>query len=448
MKFQSFVLLILVAIFSFSCADDLTNIGESIQPGSDEILIGTDTFHVSTENVFVESIYTRQDSFLLGTFYNEKYGSTQADILAQVNCPVGFLYPPQSIPDSVLVVLYYDTWFGDSYSPIDVNIYEMNLNTFNYTTHYPTNIDPLEYTDKSINLGRRIFTAQDTSGTRTYSTYISFKMDAAFVNRFFDDSYYASETEFQNKFFKGLYITANFGASTILNVSQIDMEMHYHYTAQKNGRDTVITDVKTFPANKEVRQVNRFVHNDRDVLVKQKDSVNYIASPANINTRVKIPLKRMAERMKAKTGNKTLTMNSALLNVEITDFETATIAMPVTSYLLLIKEDSIDNFFKKNKLPDDTYAIVSQYSYAQIGTSGVYGYSYSFDTATLIANEIKNNEVPDENLNMLLVPVRITTDSYYSVTEIKQQFLMSGVTIKSGINPNSPMRINAVFTGF
>jgi len=446
MKFQSFVLLILVAIFSFSCADDLTTIGESIQPGSDGISIGTDTFHVSTKNVFVESIYTRQDSFLLGTFYNEKYGSTQADILAQVNCPVGFLYPPQSTPDSVLVVLYYDTWFGDSYSPIDVNIYEMNLNTFNYTTHYPTNIHWSEYTDKSIKLGQRIFTAQDTSGTRTYSTYISFKMDDAFKERFFDDSAYASETGFQD-FFKGLYITANFGASTILNVSQIDMEMHYHYTAQKNGKDTIITDIKTFPANKEVRQVNRFVHNDRDVLVKQKDSVNYIASPANINTQVTIPLKRMTERMKVQTGNKTLKMNSALLNVEITDFETATIAMPVTSYLLLIKKDSVDNFFKKNKLPDDTYAIVSQYSYAQKGTSGVYGYYYSFDTATLIANEIKNNDVPAD-VDMLLVPVRITMDSYYSVTEIKQQFLMSGVTVKSGVNPNSPMRINAVFSGF
>ena len=447
MKFSTVIMLVLVAIFSFSCADDLTNIGESIQPGSDEILIGADTFHVSTENVFVESISTRQDSFLLGTFYNEKYGSTQADILAQVNCTLGFMYPPQSTPDSALVILYYNTWFGDNYSPIDVNIYELNKKTFNYTTQYPSNLDPFEYTDKSINLGRRIFTAKDNSGTRVSSSYIAFKMDNAFVNRFFDDSAYSSETNFLN-FFKGLYITANFGASTILNIGKIDMELYYHYTAQKNGRDTVIKDMKTFPANEEVRQVNRFLHNDRDLLVKQRDSVNYIASPANINTRVTIPLKRMKERMLSQSGNKTLTMSSAQLNVEITDFETATLAMPVTSYLLLIKEDSIDNFFNKNKLPDDTYAMVSQYSYSPIYTGGQYRYYYSFNTATLIANEIKNNENPDNNLRMRLIPVRVKVGTNNAITEVKQQFLMSGVTIRSGVNTISPMRINAVFTGF
>ena len=447
MKSQPFVLLVLVALFAFSCADDLTDIGTGIQPKSDEIKIGTDTFHVSTENVFVDYMFSRQDSFLLGTFYNEKYGSTQADILAQVNCPVDFKYPPGSVPDSALVRLYYRTWFGDSYSPLDVNIYEMNKKTFQYSTSYPSNLNPDEYTDRSILLGRRAFTAKDASGTRTSSTSIEFKLSNDFVQRFFDDSKYESESKFAD-FFKGMFITANFGASTILNVMQIDLEYYYHYKYLKNGKDTTIKSVVTFPANSEVRQVNRFSHPDRNSMVKESDDVNYIASPANLQTRVKLPLIRMKQRIDAALLDKKMTVNSALLGVEATEVDQATLAVPIVSYMLLIKEDSVDNFFKKNKLPDKKYAIVGQYAYSQIGTTSEYNYYYTFDVATVVANELKINPTNLKDLNMRLVPVRVKTDTNGSVTEVKQQFLMSAVTVKSGKNAESPMRVNMFFSGF
>ena len=63
---------------------------------------------------------------MLGNYYDTKFGSTHADILAQVNCPVGFKFPAETglHADSASVVLVYYTWFGDKYSPLDVNIYE------------------------------------------------------------------------------------------------------------------------------------------------------------------------------------------------------------------------------------------------------------------------------------------------------------------------------------
>lgn len=448
MKSQPFVLLVLVALFAFSCADDLTDIGTGIQPKSDEIILRTDTFHVSTENVFVDYMFSRQDSFLLGTFYNEKYGSTQADILAQVICPVNFKYPPNSSPDSALVRLYYRSWFGDNYSPLDVNIYEMNKKTFQYSTPYPSNLDPNEYTDRSILLGKRVFTAKDATGTRRSSTSIELKLSNEFVQRFFADSMYASESKFTN-FFKGMYITANFGASTILNIAQIDLEYYYHYTYLKNGKDTTVKSVLTFPANSEVRQVNRFSHPDRNTMVKERDSVNYIASPANIQTRVKLPLKKMKQRIDAAMLDKKMTVNSALLNVEATEVDQATLAVPIVSYMLLIKEDSIDNFFENKKLPDQKYAVVAKIAPLQIGTSSEYSYYYTFNVATIVANELKINPInPLENLNMMLIPVRVKVDTNGSVTDIKQQFLMSGVTVRSGRNTYSPMRVNMVFSGF
>jgi len=185
-----------VSLFVFSCSDNLTDIGTGIQPTSDQIKIGTDTFHLMSQTVFVNSILSKPDSFLLGTYYDTKFGSTKAEILAQVNCPVGFQFPAGSVGDSASVVMIYDTWFGNKYSPLDVNIYEMNKKTFDYTSLYYSDIDPSLYCDQSIKLSERIFSAKDAVKLRADTTAIVFKLNQSFVTRFFDTSNYSSTDAF------------------------------------------------------------------------------------------------------------------------------------------------------------------------------------------------------------------------------------------------------------
>ena len=455
------IILLFISLFVFSCTDNLTNVGSGIQPASDQIAVGTDTFHLTTENVFVDYMNSRPDSFLLGTFYDSKFGSTQADILAQVNCPERFKFPPNAVPDSAVVVMYYKTWFGSKYSPLDVNIYEMNKSTFSYSALYPTNLDPSVYSDRTVKLGERIFSAKDAVPIRADSTAIRFRLSNDFVKRFFTDSYYTSTNTFLN-FFKGIYITANYGAATLLNINQIDLRYfyHYNYTTQKvSGGDSIVTvkNYVVFPANSEVRQVNRFLHSDRASVVQQRDSVNYIASPANLQTRVNIPLGRIKQHMDTGVKGKKLTVNSALLRVDVTETLQDTVLHPVVNYILLVKESAMDRFFNNNELPSDTCSVTAQYNTVQIGTTGVYQHYYTFNVAKLIANELKidGTNVP-EKLPMRLVPIRVTFNSSGAVTAVKQNYLMSAVTIRSGkdINPLSgdkatmPMSIKIVYSGF
>ncbi len=473
MKSQSIVLLFLVSLLTFSCTDNVSDLGIKIQPSSDNITVGTDTFHVVTENVFIDSIFAKQDSFLLGTFYDTKYGSTQADILAQVNCPVNYQYPPGSVVDSVLAVLTYKSWFGDSYSPMNVRIYQMDKQTFDYPKLYASNLNPSDYTTYPEPIGHKIFTAKDASGLRSDTTTILIKLSDKFRNWFVNaqsdnvinvaSNTYSSESNFTN-FFKGIYITTDFGVATMLNVRQVDMELYYHYNhtvKSSSGVDSLVTSsyVIPFPANSEVRQVNRFLHPENAAIklkLAQNEAVNYISSPAGIQTRVTVPLKRIKQRMDSLISGKKQTLNSAVLRVDATEIDSSKLAEPIVNYMLLIKESKIEDFFNKNELPDATYAILGQFSQSQNTSTLLYEYHYSFDIATMIANELKLNPNPDSDLKLRLVPVQVTTTTSTSssgatttsITAVKQQTGMSAITILSGKDVTTPMRIKMIYSGF
>ena len=90
-----------------------------------------------------------------------------------------------AVPDSAKLIMYYYSWFGDKYSPMEVNIYEMNKGkTFNFTGLYRSDIDINEYSDKNIKLGGRIFTVKDAVITRPDSSAIEFPLSQDFVQRF------------------------------------------------------------------------------------------------------------------------------------------------------------------------------------------------------------------------------------------------------------------------
>ena len=455
MKAYPVILLILISFLVFSCTDTLSDIGKGIQSGSDTITVRTDTFHLKSSTVFVDSIFSRPDSFLLGTFYDTKFGTIQADIFAQVNCPEGFKFPVNSVADSASVLLYYSSCFGDSLAPLDLNIYEMNKSTFSYTEPYASNLNPSVYTDKTLKLGERIIKA----GAKTSAPkIIRFKMTNDFVQRFFDDTHYKSTNDFLT-FFKGMYITANFGASTLLNISLMNLRYYYHYTYKTkniNGGDStaIVKDYLTFPANSEVRQVNRIQHPDRASVVHPTSDVNYLASPANLQTQITLPLSNIQTRLKAGVNGKNLTLNSALLRVDVTNTEQDTILNPVVKYVLLVKESATDRFFNNKEIPSDTCSILATYvTSLKTGTTDVYEHYYTFNVAKLIANELKNApQGKPVDLNVRLIPVAVTTttnsNGAVGVSSVKQQFLMGASTIMSGKNTTSPMRLKVVYSGF
>lgn len=472
MKSYSFLFFAMFALLAFSCSDGITDSGLQIQPEGDTIHVDTATVHLTSENIYPEFMYSRPDSFMLGTFIDPVYGTTYADILAQVQPPVDFSFPDNAVADSAKLLMNYYTWFGDKYSPMQVNIYELNKgNVFSNSQAYRSDINVNQYTDKSIKIGGRIFSAKDAVIVRADTNLVEFPLTQSFVQRFSpvlnknmyidsktEESYQQGLAKFFN-FFNGIYVTADFGTASMLYIRGLGIKYYYHYTYVTKKVDGVTDSIVTvknyqlYPVNREVVRVNRIQHPDINA-VKQRlnadDQVNHLSSPANVYTRITLPLRKLRSQIKI-ADNKILLLNRAKLRIDITEINDDDLAQPIATRVLLIKESKLDEFFKKKELPSDTSAILAKYSYEtdSVDTDSI-NYYYSFDMAKLITHEIRNKKISelDENMNFVLVPVTIQYDGSSNVIAVRPSNLMSATKINSGKHKTKPMKIDMVYSGF
>ena len=453
-----FPLFALLTVFFVSCYNSEDNIGVEIQPTADKITLKADTFHLSSETFPVDRIVSQPDSLLLGTFIDDVLGTTRADILTQLALPtVNFTYLDESvattIPDSAVVTLSFNSYFGVSTSPVEISIYELKTKLKDKENYY-SSIDPAAYVDfsKKLNAASEMLTVKDGL-TGVQNTALSIKLSDEFLQRFFtkDPSVFASQANFEN-FFKGIYVTTDFGSSVMVNVNNLSLTLYYHYVYKNDPAQAKIKSYHTFPANAEIVKVNRVQHPLRTLSSGPDDEFNYIASPANYHTKVHIPIGRIRQRIK--TGGKQLDVNSAILKVNVQDrTKWGTSALiPYVSGLLLIRERDLDKFFTNHELPVDTASFIATLGYENI-TATTYKYNYTFSSLNnLIENELKKNST-DEYLDMVLVPVSLvqTSSSSYSqsvLTEVNQSTQMQAVSIFSGKNKDIPMKLEVVYSGF
>lgn len=459
MKFKFIIpLFFLFTVFFVSCDDSADNLGVEIQPTADKILLKADTFHLSSETVPVDSIVSKPDSLLLGTFIDDVLGTTRADILTQLALPTtNFTYLDDAVatttPDSIVVSMNFGSYFGVSTSPIEISIYELKTALDEKTTYY-SNLDPAQYVDftKKLNATSQLLTIRDGL-TGRLNTSLSVKLSDDFIQRFYtkDPSIFKSQADFLN-FFKGLYITTNFGSSSMINIRALSMTLYYHYVYKNDPTQTKIKGYHLFPANAEIVKINRIQHPFRTLVTGSNDEYNYIASPANYQTKVRIPLARMRQRVNV--GDKQLDVNSAILKVNVQDRKEwgVSTVIPYVGNMLLIKESALNDFFSKNQMPSDTVSFISALGYENV-TATTLKYSYSFNgLGRLIQNELKNNTTA-EYLDMVLVPVSLVYSeaSAYAqpvLTNINQSTQVEAVSIFSGKNKDIPMKLEVVYSGF
>ena len=441
-----------------SCKDNDPSVGISIRPQQDQIIVASDTFHVKTEEIFLPPVSAQTDSMMLGEFYSPTFGTTKAELLVQLTPPVGYEFPGEEYnpqPDSLVMLMGYRSWFGVDNAPIEISIYEMNRNTIDYNTRYLSDVDPGQFTDSTILMGRRIVTSVDLTvpdsvrEDEDYYPTIRYKFSDEQLQRFFDipEPAYSDLNSFCEEF-KGMYITTQYGVSTMFYLDAIEMRLYYHYTYDKNGKDTVVNTSITYPANKEVRQLNRLIHPDLEQVVVHNDSICNVKSAGGIYPKVTIPIGRIRQRMYEKIGDKLINVNSAIMYIERADIDLlGDPDLGTPAYLMAITADKYDDFIKHYDVPQqaDSTSVIASF--------GISSMSYDMDISYYLVKHLRNESFdPDEEIEVYLVPVDVTmetgSNSSSTISSIRPLSKLAGVQLRSGTNGYSPMRIQVLYSGF
>ena len=481
----SFVwVLVAIACCWTACKDDVNSAGQGSLDREDEIVVLVDTFSLSSSiDGDCKAIISQADSFLLGEV-ETRYGSLKASILTQLACPEGYRYPADfhvdSI-DSICLYMYYNSWTGDAYSPMAINVYRMDRKTFRYSSSYSTDLSIDDYCSKEdstvilsnhriIVASEKLDSVMDENGN--YIPMLRMRLNDDFKRFFGSITSFESQEQF-NQIFKGLLIESSFGSSTMLNVSDIALGIFYRLGYNKAGRDTVVHDMKAFYANSEVRTVNQLTYEDKKDLIeelqKDSDTYNYIISPAGVYTRVRFPLGQITDSiMKHMTVeiapgevlNRRPYVNKAAVRFDVENVYTGSESQKTrdywlqpASYMLLIKEESMDRFFTNKELPTDTCALLSPLTQGR-DSAGNAIYYYTFDMSDFITNQLRKYDTDDggqsieRELEMMLVPVSVNTSissSYSSYSSVKQLQSMSATQIRSA---NNGTKFEVVYSGF
>lgn len=439
----------------------------------DLIQVYVDTLQLNTVLYAADSIISAPDSFLLGEMQTP-YGTLKAEILTQLACPIGFQYPETATADSLVLYLTYSSWIGDSLSPMEIRAWYLDRGSLEYESSYGSNIDISQYastSDSTYLLDNPCFVTPSRMQMSNGQYIISLPLRKEFCDRFFSYRKFISQEDF-DRFVSGLYISTDFGASTILNVRSVELGMFYTFTYSKAGRDTLVHDVKGFYANSEVRQLNRIAYLENQTSVPLIDRFshysdsNFVIAPAGIYTQVNVPIGALVDTIYSHVDPlyHRAYVNLAQMNIEVlnvyrgasADIQSKDWAQPAR-YMMLVKKDVYENgFFRDNAIEMDTAAIVSTLGSATDSVGAVH-YYYSYDMSAILTRELRKDlSETSDTIKMLLVPVDVATSTSSggstSATSISESQEVSTTIIRSasisGASHSDPLEMQVVYSRF
>ena len=299
-------LFLVSAILITSCKEDNNNLGLDLQPPNDKLnVFSNDTTSVIAYSQIVDSVKTDETSIsLLGSMVDPVFGGSTASFYTQFRLgQTAHDFGTTPFPDSLVLALKYDGFYGDSSAAMTIKVYELAQQIL---------IDTVYYSNQSVGtkitlLAQKTFTPDFSSdvvvGKDTLDPHLRINLSSLTYNLAVKllsapaDSM-ASNASFLNYFY-GLYVTAepaNSGGSIIyldLLSSISEMTIYYHNSAD----DSLKFD---YPINSNCARFGNFTHDyslagpafkaqviDKDTTLGK--SICYVQALGGVKTFVRFP---------------------------------------------------------------------------------------------------------------------------------------------------------------
>lgn len=446
------VLCMLVA--ATSCEDSLSEIGYSTRPESDEIHIKTDTLQCAVNTGFRDSIYVRTGYPLLGNITDPEYGSVKAGYLAQfyastkiglnvwendsvtfdilrTSAPQGLGLDPKRVYnshfdslmnntiDSLTLRIYYNTYYGDSLTPMQLSVYALNkdarLEKESNKAFY-SNYDYEQFYDKKNLLGRKAYTSANrvlsdsVRGQKDYLPYIEIRLSEELKDQFLQNivkaaiardkkgkneygytDIFSSIESIRQNFLSGVAIQPSFGDGSIIKVYNTAIWFYYRSfhkynrdgTLLRNATDTgdssyVSSHVQYMAVTPDVVQMASLELKD----IKKEDRLQdtqaaYITSPQGYYATLDLPVGKAIRKMMDDEyrQDSAYFLNGANFSLMCEKPQGALLSSTPTKYVMMVEETKMNRFFEQSRLPDSQTSSIGTYV-ADSVRQQIYYYSF------------------------------------------------------------------------
>lgn len=451
------LLIIATTVLLISCNDTLDKLGFSVQPDKDRVTVGTDTVYLSSSTVQVDSVYSKTKYPILGEYIDPVFGTVRSDYIGEFYFPEIMEFKKDAKIDSVRLTVEYTSMIGDSLAPMQLAVYKVKDKLPKGKKY--TNFSPEMYSDMTAPLGIKTFTGRNnTYRTETYytgtstqevriyeiNTPLPLELGEKFLNEYKKEDHGAlKNTETFREFFPGVYVTTNFGNSSILNINLTSLKVYYKYLDVKGSSQKTDTTRSTqwkIYITPEVTQINR-ISNKNDKLIQPNDIGTYIKSPAGVNTEIIFPISNIASKLKNSALNQARFVVYTVPS--ITEDERIKLSPP--DNLLLINKDSVKQFFENGKLNDNITSFIASYD------SNTQSYSFGNVSSLINYYNIQHNKDKTKPLDQKyqLIPIDVTYSTTSQggtvVTSIYNQMKPTATMIN---NKADKLRLEIIYSSF
>lgn len=482
MKKLFWILVCAVATLT-SCDDNTLELGNSIVPSIDDVVIGGDMFTINSRTVVVDSVVAQNGYGYLGRMRDaETNAYVTADFLSQFNIVEGMTFDgPDSImsrddegnivSDTSLVCLYIGETYGDTLNQMQLTAYELKKPLEENKVYYSNfDIENSDYIRPESEGGIRktvMWTAcdnlvSDTIRKEQYGKRIAIPLDkeylaqngkkyknfSTYILRMAQEhpEYFKNAYEFTHNVCPGFYFKTTNSIGTMSQIILSDLMMGYERKVTEDSTNTVWVSLY---GTQEVLQLSK-VENDPNTLHKliETDTCTYIKSPASLFTELTLPIDEIFKDHERDSIN---TAEIVLQKINSTNHDKYALKAP--SKLLLLEVDSVKEYFELGNVSDQVRSFISE--------STAHENTYKFTNVSSLVTSLYQDKVKGEaadpqwtakhpNWNKVyVIPVEVTTNSSNIITEVCHDMAMKSVAlVGGGKNTHEPLKMKVIYSKF
>lgn len=418
-----------------SCEETTTTIGSVIASGEVEITVDSINFDLMAKPVAVETYDSKTGNLMVGKIQVEQYGRLNCSFVSRLMCT-----PTLGVPDSILRVLperidscklllsaSREGITGDSLAPQRLAVYLLDKQL---PSSINNSFNPEGYYNPSTPLASKSYTVSGIaeSDSAFYNNpYVDLTVDlplefgVQIVEKYLSqpDIFQWPQTMAEN-YIPGIYVESTFGNGCIANIDVAYIGIYYHTLKETTEEidDETVTRIEhvgnviyPFSITPEVLSSNNISYTPAENIVSQNemgDGRVVITTPGGYMAQFSFPAQELIDRYLSEYAHLS-TVNELFLYIPAEEFDKAS-GIGVAPNLLLIKTSEYQDFFAKNKIPDNLTSFTGVYD---AENSRYYFSSMRSYFLELLAKDT----ITPEDIDFTLVPVEIETESvssYYS----------------------------------